>query len=119
MKKQTKAVKPTKHNNNVRDINKKKRYKTWIIWVPAIVLFIINIILYNAAMGHITLDIFETNNIEWRQRNLIYYVCVFVDVLLFWWLIIIYKKARRAVSLLTAEIACIIQILLCISKVKL
>lgn len=91
-----------------------------IIWIIATILEIANAGLFTLAMGYEYLDYsWYVNLREWEHIATVYYICAAIDILLFAWLVQIYKKTEHLKEIATAVFCFLVQVILLIWKVKL
>lgn len=102
-------------------MKKSNRYieiKQNILWYIASLVEWIIIPLYLASMGYeFNIDIY-TKLRKWQYVTTIYYILASIDIVLFMYLVIIYRKKEQLKLMAIAVFCCLVQIILLISKVK-
>lgn len=108
-------------NINKKNNNKIGKTVLLIIWIISIILGIINILLYNVAMGNVGMG----SNWYWSllkasnsTRAMRYYICAAIDLVLFCILVLIYRKKEKIYPMLLALTGFTIQIILLMWKIK-
>lgn len=99
-------------NNKVKiKLNKK-------IWNLATVLEWLIVPIYIAAMGYeINIPVYISLK-KWQYVSYLYYIISVVDIALFGYFVIVYKKNKQLRLMGIAVFCCLTQIILLISKVK-
>lgn len=89
-----------------------------ILWYIASFIEWIIIPLYLASMGYeFDIDIY-TKLKKWQYVTTIYYILASIDIVLFMYFVIIYRKKEQLKLMSIAVFCCLMQIILLISKVK-
>ena len=92
--------------------------KNNILWYLAIIIEWAIIPLYVASMGY-NFDIYLYNQLKnWEYVTALYYVLSCIDISLFGYFIILYRKKNQDKLMQVSVFCCLMQIILLITKVK-
>lgn len=92
--------------------------KNNILWYLAIIIEWVIIPLYVASMGY-NFDIYLYNQLKnWEYVTALYYVLACIDISLFAYFIMLYRKMKQDKLMQVSVFCCLMQIILLISKVK-
>lgn len=100
-------------------MNKKKdKIKHIILWYLATILEWVIVPIYLAAMGYeFNIPIYEKLR-DWQYITSLYYLLASIDIILFGYFVIIYRKREDLKSMGVSVFCCLTQIMLLISKIK-
>lgn len=100
-------------------MNKKKtEVKHTVLWYVATILEWVIVPLYLATMGYeFNISIYEKLR-NWQYVAILYYILEVIDIILFGYFVILFKKKDELKSMGVSVFCCLTQIILLISKVK-
>lgn len=99
---------------NIKYIDKKLN----VLWYIAGLIEWIIIPLYLASIGYeFDIELYIKLK-KWQYVTTVYYILASIDIVLFMYLVIVYRKKEQLKSMAIAVFCCLMQIILLISKVK-
>lgn len=111
--------KKNNRNKKIKLTEKKSvKVKRYILWYLATILEWVNIPLHLASVGY-EFDIDIYNKLKaWQYVRATYYISACIDIALFGYFVVVYKKKEELKPMALSVFCCLIQMVLLIVKVK-